>query len=159
MNRLQTSLFNVSLRVFEDLGFLLPSPVLNEEQEETELGAAVAVEFTGPAKGTLLLSISGQVLSTLASNMLGEDVPPPEPQLQDALREVANVICGNLLPDIAGPEAVFDIGAPRVGKLQDLQSKIQGRLAARQAIGLEDGRADIQLFLSEDSLWQEVRND
>ena len=35
-------------------------------------------------------------------------------QVQDALKEVINVICGNILPALAGAEAVFNISAPDI---------------------------------------------
>ena len=34
-------------------------------------------------------------------------------QKQDGFRELANVICGNLLPALAGRNAVFDVQAPQ----------------------------------------------
>ena len=155
MSRFQTDLFNVSLQVFEDLGFLLPSTILNEEQKRATLDAGVTVEFSGPANGMVLLAVSGQVLSALAANMLGEDLPPPELQQQDALREVANVICGNLLPHIGGPDAVFDIRPPQIGDPRHLRDRIQGQLAAEQLIGVEEGQAKIQLFLQDGTSSQE----
>jgi CheY-specific phosphatase CheX len=45
--------------------------------------------------------------------MLGaesEEISPD--QQKDALKEATNVVCGNFLPEIAGPEAVFHIDAP-----------------------------------------------
>jgi CheY-specific phosphatase CheX len=149
MNRLQTHLFNVSVRVFEDLGFLLPSPILDEEQSHANLDAGVSVNFSGPANGTLCIAVSRDVLSALAANMLGQDTPPEEALQQDALREVANVICGNLLPHIGGLDAVFDIGTPQVGDPREIRTAIHGLPTIAQAIGLENGRAEIQLYLPE----------
>ena len=155
MNRLETSLFTVGLRVFEELAFMLPYPVLDEEQACAKPEAAVTVEFSGPMNGMLLLTLSGQLLSALAANMLGEDSPPTELDKNDALKEIANVICGNLLPHIGGPAAVLDISPPQVRELQSLKGEISDDPVVHQSIGFEGGRADLQLFLWGGSLLQE----
>ena len=155
MDRLQTHLFNVGLRVFEELCFTLPDPVPDEEQAYLAPEAAVTVEFTGPVKGMVLLILRGQILSTLAANMLGEDDPPTEFQKDDALREMANIVCGNFLPYIGGSDAVFDISPPQIRELQGLESIIPNDTGIKQSIGLEGGRADLQLFIWAGSLPQE----
>ncbi len=147
MNPLQTSLFKVGLRVFEDLGFMLPTAELDDEQANAAFEAAVSVDFCGPMKGTMLLALSGCVLSDLAANMLGEDIPATLSQQHDALKEVANVICGNLLPHIGGPAAVFELGQPRIRDVQEIGGHSLRQAAAQQAIGLESGRADLFVFL------------
>lgn len=155
MNSLQTHLFEVGLQIFQDLGFLLPSSDLDEEQANAELEAAVTVEFRGPTEGMILLTLSGQVLSGLTSNMLGEDNPTTTEQQLDALKEMANVICGNLLPYIGSPGDVFDIKPPQICDLAALKRESGDKQVIHQAIGLENGRADIQLFLPEERLHQE----
>ncbi len=155
MNSLQTHLFKVGLQIFEDLGFLLPSSNLDEEQANAELEAAVVVEFSGPTKGMLLLSLSGQVLPGLTSNMLGDDNPVTTEQQLDALKEVANVVCGNLLPFMGSPGDVFDIKPPQICDPAALKRESGDKQVIHQAIGLENGRADIHLFLPEERLHQE----
>lgn len=148
MKQLQTSLFNAGLKVFEDLGFMLPTSELDPEQATAEFRSAVSVTFTGPVKGTLLVTISGDILPTLASNMLGEDEVPSDLQQKDALKELANVICGNLLPEIGGPTAVFDLGEPQIRASENLPDG-NLPLTAQQSIGLENGRAELLLYLSQ----------
>lgn len=151
MNRLQTNLFNVGLRVFEDLGFMLPTAELNSEQANATFQAGVSINFFGPLNGTLVLQLNGDILPILAANMLGEDEPPPLPQQHDALKELANVICGNLVPLISSTEAVFDLGGPEI---RDIPFEIDAdgpAAAAQQTIGLENGAAELWLFLSEES--------
>jgi len=148
MNQLQTSLYKAGLRVFEDLGFMLPSSELDPEQAAATFHSAATVSFNGPVKGMLLVSINGNILPALASNMLGEDEAPSKLQQEDALKELANVICGNLLPLIAGPAAVFDIGEPRL-RASDNAPELNLPVIAQQAIGLEKGRAELLLYMSE----------
>ena len=46
--------------------------------------------------------------------MLGEDGPLELSEQYDAVCELANIVCGNVLPLIAGERAVFDLAQPRV---------------------------------------------
>ncbi len=155
MKRLQTHLFRASLHVFEDLGFLLPSDEINEEQARTTPQAAVTVEFKGPVQGMILLTLSGPILPVLTANMLGEESPTTEVQEMDALKEVCNVICGNLLPNLVNQDAVFDILPPQVRDVKQIDGLLQ-KPYVHQSIGLEDGRADIRLFLPEEFLKREA---
>jgi CheY-specific phosphatase CheX len=148
MNQLQTSLFNAGLKVFEDLGFMLPTSELDPEQAAAEFRSAVSVSFSGPVRGTLLVAISGDILPILASNMLGEEEAPSDLQQKDALKELANVICGNLMPQIAGPTAVFNLGEPQIRASENVPDG-DLPLIAQQSIGLENGRAELMLYLSE----------
>jgi CheY-specific phosphatase CheX len=153
MNKLQTNLFKAGLKVFEDMGFMLPNSELDSEQARAEFHSAVSIEFNGPMKGKLILTINGDILPALTSNMLGEEEAPSALQQEDALKELANVICGNLLPLIAGPTALFQLGEPRLRSIhEDLNGNLQA--VAQQAIGLENGRAELSLFLSEGSCSQ-----
>ena len=70
--------------------------------------------FRSPA-GSLALRVSRAMLPTLAANMLGLENPrlASPAQQQDALKEIANVICGNLLPHLTSPTDVFSVHEPR----------------------------------------------
>jgi len=84
------------------------------EQEHSEL-IRVRVYFEGLVDGALLLSMPGAMLPALAANMLGLDEAATTPeQRADAARELCNVVCGNLLPAVAGPEPVFSVSPPEL---------------------------------------------
>src|SRR4051812_38701317 len=99
---------------FEELALVLPDTQLSPRQNKAPLDMAVTVEFHGPLSGRLVLRASATVLPVIAANMLGEEESRQHAMQRDALGELANVICGNLLPQIAGAEAVFILKAPRV---------------------------------------------
>ena len=62
-----------------------------------------------------MMTVSEGVLTELSANMLGvDDQDTDREQRLDALKETINILCGNLLPALAGKEAVFDIGAPKI---------------------------------------------
>ena len=111
---------------------------------------AVTVSFRGPLSGRLVLRASSEILPGVAANMLGADGEYPLAVQRDALGELANVICGNLLPMIGGAEAVFVLSAPH----EYLTGGEPQRCTpvSRACIGIDNGRAVAQLFLSDDSV-------
>lgn len=150
-NKLQQALFRAAALTFEELGFTLLENTINERRQSAEEQAAVIVEFRGPLNGRLVLRLYGNLLPNLAANMVGKE-QPPMPRLQnDALGEIANVICGNMLPEIAGFKAVFQLGAPKIVSRVEAGSVMAHHPpAAAVCLGIEDGRADVFLFLDEE---------
>ena len=83
--------------------------------------------------------------------MLGIEEAPEHGVVLDAFGELTNVICGNVLPLVAGPEAVFDLDAPEVvsgsgASLEPLDSR-----ATRLRMGLEGGRTDLAFLFAEEA--------
>lgn len=138
-----SSLQKAAASTFEQLGFLYADDELSEDQAALPVDGVARVEFTGPLTGTLEVRLAGNLLGDLAMNMLGADEVPEPSVVMDAFGEVANVICGNVLPLVAGPEGVFDLKAPEVceGAGVDL-APLPGDVA-RMSMGLEGGRADL----------------
>lgn len=144
MNAYASSLAEVATRTLEELCFFFAMPLLNDEQRDAETDAAMSVRFHGALNGRLVVRLAGGMLPMLASNMLG-DVDGNSAMQRDALGEVANVVCGNLLPMIGGSADVYAIDAaiPAVA----IDRSAQAPVAVVQ-LGLEDaGRADVFLFL------------
>ncbi len=133
---------------FEMLGFLLPEDDITEEQAQAPVTASSRVRFRGPSSGVMEVEVAGGFLEELASNMLGLERDSVSKQVaQDALGEVANVICGNALPALGGAAAVFDLSAPETtdGPLAPC-ARPEGSIA-RAILGLDGGRAEITLRL------------
>ncbi|MDP6634105.1 MAG: chemotaxis protein CheX [Phycisphaerae bacterium] len=78
----------------------------------------VSVPFDGPFSGRLTISVSESMLGELAANMLGlmDAGETTTDQQHDALRELANVVCGNLLPKLAGVDPVFNVHQPALSQ-------------------------------------------
>ena len=129
---------------FEELGFLFAAPELGEEQKDLLTQETTAVAFRGSSvAGDLVLKINTELLSIIAANMLGDDEPlAPETQ-RDALGEIANVICGNALPEIFGKQEIFRLGAP-----QHFYSPTNEKPAAAVRVNLDEGCADVLLYLN-----------
>ena len=125
-------LARVATNTLEQLAFLFSFPDDGQVEPDVESAVAARVLFSGPFRGALVITVSAQVLSELTANMLGvdsEDETTTE-QRDDALKETINVICGNLLPAVAGRQAVFDIDAPEI---------ITEREAIKEAVEKYDG--------------------
>ena len=128
---------------FEELALLFASDTLTEEQEAAVASTTVRVRFRGPLSGALELRVTDALLPQIAANMLGFMDEPPAQLQQDAMGELANVICGNVLPDVAGPSAVFDLEAPAA-----VTAPLPGQPTAFARVGLEDsGCAEVSLYL------------
>ena len=141
------SLSQTTAATFEELALLFPEAEPSPEQAAATLDVTVSVDFRGPFTGRLVLCASSSVLPAIASNMLGE-AGSRQPALQrDALGELANVICGNVLPNIAGAEAVFHLSAPRVHDADELPSREADEPSASVEFGVEDGRVSSTLYV------------
>ena len=145
-----SALFQTARNTFENLAFMLsleegdagPSP-LSERR-------SVTVDFTGPLSGRLVVSISPPLMPELATSMLGLDGAEPSPtQQQDAFKELGNIICGNLLPAIAGTQAVFAVSAPILVADGDAPNSPAPTPTATANLTLENGAAELALYVNE----------
>lgn len=147
---LDQQLYRTAVQTFEDLAFLLPLPDQPPATDPADTWASVT--FRGPFSGRLLLGCHRGTLETLAANMLGDSAPPSQGQQLDALREVANVLCGNLLPAIAGTQAVFRMEAPVVS--QGPLSPREDQPVASAQLSLVEGSAQVMLYVDASAAWQ-----
>ena len=116
METIEHTLAEVTGGVLETMAFALVMPEV-DDADTSEAMTRATVRFDGAFGGVLTLSIASSQLPELAGNMLGlEDEPPEDEQQQDALGELANVVCGNVLTALAGPKTVFDLQRPEVAE-------------------------------------------
>ena len=160
---LDATLQDVVEETFATLAFLMP--VTDEERaffaaDDDDQGAcdapaggerrlAARVDFSGPFAGCIVLSIDERMLAPLAANMLGTmgDSATSPDQEYDALRELSNVVCGNLLPRIATPRDVFKVHSPELLEDESDAETVDGRAPeARVTLWVDCGRADLALF-------------
>ncbi|HEU4630510.1 MAG TPA: chemotaxis protein CheX [Gemmatimonadaceae bacterium] len=148
---LRTALSSATISTFEELGLLFPADGAAPARRGEPLVGGVRVDFDGPWRGTVVVRATAGVLATAAANMLGRAEPPAEPLRRDALGELANVLCGNLLPAVAGRAAVFELGAPRWLSAGDAVGRdVTGdeAPAAALALELEEGRVEVTLHVT-----------
>lgn len=141
------SLSRATTATFEELALLFPEHQLSDEQAAAPLDIAVSVDFRGPFNGRLVLEVSKAILPLAAGNMLGEHEGKQPPLQRDALGELANVVCGNVLPAIAGQEAVFHLSAPKLHEDGAPVSRDEDAPQVQVEFGVEDGRARAALYV------------
>jgi CheY-specific phosphatase CheX len=136
----------------ERLAFLFAFPDDSREHDGPEPAVTGKVEFSGLFSGSLVVRLSSSIIPELASNMLGaedDDEISPEAQ-RDAFKELTNVICGNVLPAIAGDQGEFSIGAPQTLSVPDAGELTgSGDPAGVVRLMVEDGYCDVYLFTEE----------
>ncbi|GIX47035.1 MAG: hypothetical protein KatS3mg131_1246 [Candidatus Tectimicrobiota bacterium] len=126
---------------FEELCFVVAEPQPPTAQGDVRADMAVAVAFSGPFAGVLVVQLEQALLEVLAANMLGDEAPPSAAQQEDALKEIANVICGNVLPRLAGAEQVFRLQAPR-----RVSVALPGAGVAEVVLWIEGWPVQVQLY-------------
>ena len=110
--------------VLEKLAFMFADLV--EKEDIPGAGAdfvKVEMFFDGAAKGRIAIAVPRGMCSELAANVLGldEDDEDAGKESDDALKELLNVTCGNLLTSIAGEEPIFDLAPPEVSRIDDAE--------------------------------------
>lgn len=132
--------------VFETLCFMVPAPKASAPPDSQGASRVVlAVEFGGAGDGCLQLALSDSMVAKAASAMLGEDGPLELSEQHDAVRELANIVCGNVLPLVAGERAVFELASPRV--LASHEPRPDGGGDATASVRLDEGTVAASLWL------------
>ncbi len=138
-------LYQTAATVFEEVGFLF----IATEPENGKAGhfeAAISVGFSGAAEGRLVLAAYGSILASLSANMLGEDDPPSPKQQEDALGEVTNIICGNVLPKIFNKNDTFRLCAPQTIPSDEFSTCFSKDCLAKAEVPLEEGVVRLALL-------------
>jgi len=110
----------VICRILSDSAFIFADPLENDDKPIIDEWRAqgVSLTFSGHCDGALSLWAEDDFLRGAAANMLGvdEDSEKATEKGLDALKEILNIIVGNLLTTVYGSDPVFDLGIPE--KLQ-----------------------------------------
>ena len=148
--QIKNILAGVTGDTLEKLAFLFVFPDEERDSDGPPPVIMGRVEFNGFFSGSIALRMSSSVLPELSANMLGVDddaVVSPEDQ-QDAFKELLNVICGNLLPAIAGDHVVFNIEAPEIISEDDTKTEMGvEKPMCVERLTVEDGFCDVYLFI------------
>lgn len=112
-------LVEVVADVLEQFAFMFIAPI---EPKQVTLPAhsmwRAEIRFTGPFSGRLSLCGSAPFCALLASNILGMDTEELTPEhTRDALKELVNVTCGELLVALSGKKTVFNLTVPTMERI------------------------------------------
>lgn len=121
--------------IVESLAFLMPTGVAEADPVG---GLSVEVPWHGPdgVRGQVLIALDTSAADVVAVNMLGLEpgVAPSATDRQDAARELANVIAGNLLPAYYGLDHEFHLQAPVLCDPRPLSGRPVLRLALMEGV-------------------------
>jgi CheY-specific phosphatase CheX len=147
--QIENVLKEATIITLEDLCFIYQVPELKDAQENLPLEAAAEVKYrSDDFTGKLLIETRGGLFSAIATNILSNDDPSAQ-QKKDALGEIANIICGNVVPSLGGGGREYKIEPPRSLNKDDLlKEEKQGKPLAEITLNFNDGRADIKLFVN-----------
>jgi CheY-specific phosphatase CheX len=146
-SKIEKVLEEASVNTFEDTCFMYQVPELNNVQKNLTLEAAAEVKYRGDYTGSLLIETRGGLFSAIAANILSIDSPSCL-QKKDALGEVANIICGNVVTSLGRSKQGYKIESPRSLKKDELlKEKRQGKPLAEITMNFNEGRADIKFFV------------
>ena len=107
--------------VLQNLAFMFVESVERETLQSTESPHEISekfikasMAFTGSIQGWVNLMVPDELAKELASNIIGKEIDKniSQKHLNDALKEVLNVTCGNLLSAVVGTKPVFDAATP-----------------------------------------------
>ncbi|MBI4649920.1 chemotaxis protein CheX [Candidatus Desantisbacteria bacterium] len=147
----ENTIHKIVVKIFEEAGYIFIDEESIEKYKDTCPEATMSVDFKGIFCGRLILSVyGGNFLSTLAANMLGEEINSSEDQKIDALGEIVNLICGNLLPEIADTKEIFYIDPPKkiINNEDIADSK---KIIAEMDIGFENGFVKTKLYVEKNN--------
>lgn len=147
----EKTLMQIGQNVLETMAFVFVMPGGDETVSEPVVKAVVT--YQGPFSGAMVLSVPEEIIPELVSNMLGEDEPDPDAQQAaqyDAVGELANIMCGNIVQALAGPEPVFRLGSPRIIAYgQETVQEIPAGATTSVRIPLENGCVELSLIIAE----------
>jgi len=146
---LNATLMEVASEMLESLAFMFSTPDRTDfDPPESDAFRTLSAEFEGPFSGSLVLMAAEETLPELTAGMLGiEESEITSEQKEDALKETLNVVCGNLLPRIAGKQAVFNIARPVTMSRIELEALLQIRQPmAKVQLDLDAGSWMFWLF-------------
>lgn len=106
--------------VIEKMAFMFAEMAEEDEIPDSVPESVEArMSFDGPINGVLAMVVPKEMCPEIAANSLGID-PDEEGAIEkgsDAVKELLNMVCGNMLTELAGVEPVFDLTIPQVSEL------------------------------------------
>lgn len=147
MSDLHCTLGEMAAETLGELAFLF-ADVVPARALESDGAEELLVRFSGARQGRLVLRAEPDLLPVLSANMLGEDAPTTKEVQRDALGELANIVCGNLLPLLTDPSNLLMLEAPTTGR--DVAVCASGELlAALVTLETEAGALELRLILAQ----------
>ena len=145
----EQTLMQVGQNVLETMAFVFVMPGGEECISEPIVRAVVTYE--GPFCGATVLAVPEEIVPELVTNMFGEEELEPaalQVAQYDAIGELANVMCGNIVQALAGPQPVFQLGSPKIVKSEQDSVPLPTGQTTTVRIPLETGCVELSLIVA-----------
>lgn len=121
MSNYKAQIETVATRILEDWGMMMVEPSENSKNifASDDQYIVTSVTFKGAMNGSYSILCQQPFVECLVDNLLGGGDNVEEEDKEDALREMANVLCGNLLTECYGDDTVFELGHPQLRAVKD----------------------------------------
>jgi Chemotaxis phosphatase CheX len=135
-------LLRAATSTFEDAAFCMVEGV---GEGGMEIGPARGVvSFQGPRSGLLMVEAENATAAAATANMLGLDEEPSADLRQDALFELANMICGQIVSASGDGHDLYRLTR------RELDAEAAGDPDAEMVLSLDCGLARVALWISPD---------
>ena len=131
----------VVVRTLDELCFHCAEPDAELPADATA-AAYARVAIKGHWRGEMVIGLAPGLLSELTESLLGEDALTTEDGNQ-ALLEIANVVCGNALPELESKEVVFALSSPAPCGSAEFQ---RGSVAPVAEASFDGGNIVVRVF-------------
>jgi chemotaxis protein CheY-P-specific phosphatase CheC len=111
----------VFCEILEKMAFMFGDPVAADDLPASSgKYHRTFMMFRGAMSGSMAMAVPVEMCAEVAANVLGVELDSElaEEQSCDALKELLNVACGNILTAIAGDEPVFDLQPPDIETIE-----------------------------------------
>lgn len=141
-NDTDQAILEAATRVFETAAFLNLYPT-DSEEEIPAPDCAASMTFHGAARGRVTLRVNHEILESVVENLLGEacEGPDADGRKGDALKELLNMLCGNILTEYYGTEPIFDLSPPEL--IDDASSKVSSQQVHSLVLNVENTLAEV----------------
>jgi len=150
---IRETLIDVFCRVLEQVAFAFGEETPKEELPAAEFSGYLlcGIAFRGPFEGAIEMALPSELCRELAANTLGAERESVAPEMAaDALKEIANVTCGQWLTNVAGEKLVFDLSVPTIEDLGSAGWKELRSRASSIAMVVDDAPVLIDISVQGD---------
>jgi CheY-specific phosphatase CheX len=147
--KIKKALEETTISTFEDICFMYAVPELKNVQKNLKPEAASEIKYRGEYAGKLVVEASGGLFSAIAENMLSNDNPTLQQQ-KDALKEIASIICGNIVTCLGGGKGEYKIASPRfLDATETKKERQKNKPLSAITLNFNEGRVDVKVFVDD----------
>lgn len=141
---------SIAYQTFEITCYMFPLEEWELEEEGVHPPGADSisafVRFDGAAEGAMKIRVTPELFDAIAENMLGME-EGDDSLKEGALCEIANIICGNMVPVFAKGDNICYIRPPEILDNPDKLKDFKGLETETVQVYLDEGVAEITVYL------------